>query len=90
MSRAKRKLQPPPDTLTSLDFVEGMARIRGYEAFRHNDTAEVCWHCDGRRLCNCASCVFYTDKLEGLSWQGKPAKCVACQGSGLLTWLEVA
>jgi hypothetical protein len=61
VSRAKKKIQPPPHSLTSLEFVEGMARIRGYDAFRHDDTAEVCWHCDGGKKCWCVSCLWDAD-----------------------------
>jgi len=86
---AKPKKLTPTESI-SLDFVEGMARIRGLDAFSFMGNAEVCWHCEGRRFCNCASCIEFTDRLVKGTWQTKPTKCGCCHGAGLLTWLEVA
>ena len=70
----------------SLTFVEGMARIRGMEAFRFDTNAVLCWHCDGCHLCNCADCIKFTDLMVGGRWLAKDTSCGVCKGAGLLTW----
>ena len=60
-----------------------MARVRGTDRVEPSYPADICWHCHGKKECNCAGCG---DGVPG-SW--KAGQCGGCRGTGLLCWGKV-
>lgn len=56
-----------------------MARAIGTHMFIRTQDSKICWHCQGERVCRCASCAS-DDKPE--------VACEACLGAGLLTFYK--
>jgi hypothetical protein len=44
--------------------------------------AEICWHCQGQKACDCSSCHI------GLGLKLKAGSCRACLGTGWLSWSQ--
>ena len=59
------------------------ARIRGRDAVTETAQADVCWHCNGEKVCRCALCAIAGPNTI---WQRK--MCRACLGTGFLAWPE--
>jgi hypothetical protein len=57
------------------------ARVRGKDRFQVTYEPDVCWHCQGELLCGCALCEVYGKSKK---WIG--GQCLACKGSGYLSW----
>ena len=71
------------EIIAALETTTVRARVRGADEVVPTANPEECWHCHGLRICRCALCG---QRSEGMVW--KEAQCLACLGSGYLTWPE--
>ena len=94
--RFRPKAAVPPDLLermrenkaeiiTALEITTVRARVRGGEEAVKSAASEVCFHCDGNKVCICALCA-----VPGLGLRWKRGPCRACLGTGRLCWPERA
>jgi RNase P subunit RPR2 len=60
------------------------ARVRGRDRLQVSYEPDMCWHCQGELRCHCALCGAYG---KGKTWTG--GKCIACKGTGYLSWETV-
>lgn len=60
------------------------ARVRGLDEIKFVVEADVCWHCKGLGVCECAGCGH--SKLIDGQFEVWPNVCQACHGTGCLVW----
>jgi hypothetical protein len=57
---------------------DGCKTIKPEENESRRRVAVKCWHCNGKKRCDCSAC-----------WQAGPGNCVTCKGTGqALRWVH--
>ena len=71
------------ELLQALRELKVKARVRGQDAVIQSAEADVCFHCKGEKVCQCALCAVPAPRMQWAEGQ-----CRACLGTGFLAWPE--